>query len=78
MTHSWRPSVPRRRSAINSRMLLKSLLFFGFIYYASGLSTLQKLNDDVLNDAEHYRQLRLEHMRRHRRQQPKEVTIQVR
>uniref|UniRef100_A0AC35EUW9 Uncharacterized protein n=1 Tax=Panagrolaimus sp. PS1159 TaxID=55785 RepID=A0AC35EUW9_9BILA len=58
-------------------MLYQFLLVIGFIYAASGLSAIQKFNDEILNDAERYRQLRLEHIRRHRRQQPKEVTIQV-
>ena len=70
MTDSWGTSESRRLSR-----MMKFTIFFYLISIVSCLTG--PLHEDVLNDAERYRQLRLEHLRRHRRQQPKEISIQV-
>ncbi|KAE9550713.1 hypothetical protein FO519_006079 [Halicephalobus sp. NKZ332] len=71
MTDPWRPSESRRLS----KMLFQAAFLLCLVTFTTSLSG--PLHPDILNDAERYRQLRLEHMRRHRRQQPKEISIQV-
>uniref|UniRef100_A0A7E4W4K5 EGF-like domain-containing protein n=1 Tax=Panagrellus redivivus TaxID=6233 RepID=A0A7E4W4K5_PANRE len=76
MTGPW--SASRRRSCLSTKMLLSAAVFVGLLSCVSAISALESITDDVMNDAILYRQMRLEHMRRHRRQgTPKEISIQV-
>uniref|UniRef100_A0AC34PZ99 Uncharacterized protein n=1 Tax=Panagrolaimus sp. JU765 TaxID=591449 RepID=A0AC34PZ99_9BILA len=71
MTNSWKPSVSRRLS----KNMVKCIIFIFVISFADASSRL--LDSDVINDAQKYRQFRLEYLRRHRRQQPKEINVSL-
>lgn len=60
-----------------SRMIFQKLFILGLVISVYGLFVDNDNDAQFQRDLDNYRELRLQHLKRHRRQQPKEISISV-